>query len=152
MITKLIEDGKRKAHQYWPDDTDGEESLGHVYELGGGIRVEHLSSSFQVVVAAVIIVAVIFVVADYRPVCFTFSPLSRGRTSSGGSASSWRTGLNVRSFSSTQRSGRILQLLMSPGLTNDSFQSSSGDFRILLDLVFKASDLQKANEIDQGTT
>ena len=40
---------------------------------------------------------------------------------------------------------------MSPGVTNDSFQSSSGDFRILLDLVFKASDLQKANEIDQGT-
>ena len=53
MITKLIEDGKRKAHQYWPDDTDGEESLGHVYELGGGIRVEHLSSSFQVLVVVV---------------------------------------------------------------------------------------------------
>ena len=53
MITKLIEDGKRKAHQYWPDDTDGEESLGHVYELGGGIRVEHLSSSFQVLVVDV---------------------------------------------------------------------------------------------------
>ena len=47
MITKLVEDRKRKAHQYWPDDGDGEESLGLVFELGGGIRVEHLSSSFQ---------------------------------------------------------------------------------------------------------
>ena len=47
MITKLVEDKKRKAHQYWPDDGDGEESLGLVFELGGGIRVEHLSSSFQ---------------------------------------------------------------------------------------------------------
>ena len=47
MITKLVEDKKRKAHQYWPDDGDGEESLGLVFELGGGIRVEHLSSSYQ---------------------------------------------------------------------------------------------------------
>ena len=47
MITKLVENHKRKAHQYWPDDDDGDESLGLVFELGGGIRVEHLSSSFQ---------------------------------------------------------------------------------------------------------
>ena len=98
------------------------------------------------------VVVVDFVVEDNQPVCFTSPPCSRALTSSGGSASNWRTGPNVRSFSSIQRSGRILQLLMSPGLTNESFQLSSGDFRILLDLVFKASDLQKANEIDQGTT
>ena len=118
MITKLIEDGKRKAHQYWPDDTDGEESLGHVYELGGGIRVEHLSSSFQVLVVlvAVIVVLVDFVVEDYRPVYFTCPSCSRGLTSSEGSASNWPTGHNARSFSSTRRSGRILQPLMSPGL------------------------------------
>ena len=115
---------------------------------------EHLSSSFQVLVVlvAVIVVVVVFVFEDYRPVCFTSPPRCRALTSSEGSASNWRTEPNARSFSSTQRSGRILQLLMSPGLTNDSFQLSSGDFRILLDLVFKASDLQKANEIDQGTT
>ena len=34
MITKLIEDGKRKAHQYWPEDA-GEEPLGLVLEIGG---------------------------------------------------------------------------------------------------------------------
>ena len=47
MITKLVEDNKRKAHQYWPDESEGDDSLGLVFELGGGIRVEHLSSSFQ---------------------------------------------------------------------------------------------------------
>ena len=70
MITKLIEDGKRKAHQYWPDDTDGEEFLGHVYELGGGIRVEHLSYSFQVAVGVTVVVFVVAVIVAAVVVVF----------------------------------------------------------------------------------
>ena len=46
MITKLAEKNIRKAHQYWPDPF-GEESLGVELDLGGGCRVEHLSTSFQ---------------------------------------------------------------------------------------------------------
>ena len=46
MITKLVENKKRKAHQYWPED-GGEESPGPVLGLGGEYRVEHLSTSYQ---------------------------------------------------------------------------------------------------------
>ena len=46
MITKLAEKNRRKAHQYWPDPS-GEESLGVELDIGGGCKVEHLSTSFQ---------------------------------------------------------------------------------------------------------
>ena len=46
MITKLVEKNKRKAHQYWPEDV-GEDPLGLVLDLGGGCRVEFISSSYQ---------------------------------------------------------------------------------------------------------
>ena len=46
MITKLVEKNKRKAHQYWPED-GGEDPLGLVLDLGGGCRVEFISSSYQ---------------------------------------------------------------------------------------------------------
>ena len=46
MITKLVEKNKRKAHQYWPEG-GGEDPLGLVLDLGGGCRVEFISSSYQ---------------------------------------------------------------------------------------------------------
>ena len=46
MITKLVENKKRKANQYWPD-VSGEEEMGTVLELGGGSRVEILTTSYQ---------------------------------------------------------------------------------------------------------
>ena len=46
MITKLVENKKRKANQYWPD-VSGEEEMGTVLELGGGVRVELLTTSYQ---------------------------------------------------------------------------------------------------------
>ena len=46
MITKLVENKKRKAHQYWPEDA-GEDPLGLVLDIGGGCSVEFVSSSYQ---------------------------------------------------------------------------------------------------------
>ena len=46
MITRLVEETKRKAHHYWPED-EGVESPGPSIPLEGGSRVEHLSTSHQ---------------------------------------------------------------------------------------------------------
>ena len=46
MITKLVENKKRKANQYWPD-ASGEEKMGTFLEIGGGCRVELLTTSYQ---------------------------------------------------------------------------------------------------------
>ena len=46
MITKLVEKNKRKAHQYWPEDT-GDDSFGDVLDIGGGFSVKFVSTSFQ---------------------------------------------------------------------------------------------------------
>jgi len=46
MITKLVENNKRKAHQYWPEET-GEDPLGLVLDIGGGCSVEFISTSYQ---------------------------------------------------------------------------------------------------------
>ena len=46
MITKLVENNKRKAHQYWPEDA-GEDPLGLVLDIGGGCSVEFVSTSYQ---------------------------------------------------------------------------------------------------------
>ena len=45
MITKLVENNKRKAHQYWPEE--GREPLGPVLDLGADTRVEHVSTSYE---------------------------------------------------------------------------------------------------------
>ena len=46
MITKLVENNKRKAHQYWPEE-EGREPLGPVLDLGKHTRVEHVSTSCE---------------------------------------------------------------------------------------------------------
>ena len=46
MITKLVENNKRKAHQYWPEE-EGREPLGQVLHLGANTRVEHVSTSYE---------------------------------------------------------------------------------------------------------
>ena len=46
MVTKLVEKNKRKAHQYWPEDT-GDDSFGDVLDIGGGYSVKFVSTSFQ---------------------------------------------------------------------------------------------------------
>ena len=46
MVTKLVEKNKRKAHQYWPEDT-GDDSFGDVLDIGGGFSVKFVSTSFQ---------------------------------------------------------------------------------------------------------
>ena len=46
MITKLVENNKRKAHQYWPEE-EGREPLGPVLDLGKDTRVEHVSTSCE---------------------------------------------------------------------------------------------------------
>ena len=46
MITKLVENNKRKAHQYWPEDA-GEDPLGLALDVGGGCSVEFVSTSYQ---------------------------------------------------------------------------------------------------------
>ena len=46
MITKLVENNKRKAHQYWPEEA-GEDPLGLVLDIGGGCTVEFISTSYQ---------------------------------------------------------------------------------------------------------
>ena len=45
MITKLVENKKRKADQYWPDQ--GEQVGISVVDLGEGYNVEHISTSYQ---------------------------------------------------------------------------------------------------------
>ena len=61
MITRLVEKNKLKAHQYWPDDTDETEIgpeievswptqrfySGWSSQVAGGVKVCHLSTSFQ---------------------------------------------------------------------------------------------------------
>ena len=46
MITKLVENNKRKAHQYWPEE-EGREPMGQVLDLGADTRVEHVSTSCE---------------------------------------------------------------------------------------------------------
>jgi len=46
MITKLVEKNKRKAHQYWPESS-AEDPERQKLDIGGGCKVEHLSTSFQ---------------------------------------------------------------------------------------------------------
>ena len=46
MVTKLVEKNKRKAHQYWPEDT-GDDSFGDVLDIGAGFSVKFVSTSFQ---------------------------------------------------------------------------------------------------------
>ena len=60
MITRLVEKKKLKAHQYWPDsegedwklpDSPPDPHLGKevapVLDIGGGCKVEHVSTSYQ---------------------------------------------------------------------------------------------------------
>ena len=46
MMTKLVENNRRKAHQYWPESS-GEDPQRQKLDIGGGCKVEHLSTSFQ---------------------------------------------------------------------------------------------------------
>ena len=76
---------------------------------------------------------------------------SRGLISSGGSASRCRMEPNVRLSSCTPRCGLTSQHLKSPGTFYHHFLPFQCEqIRVLLDLVFKSSDLQKANDIDEG--
>ena len=120
MITKLVENNKRKANQYWPESS-GEEHSQQKLDVGGGCKVEHLSTSFQ---------GTYFL----RQATYFENPLP------GSFCCICLTANRERLSSCTPRSGRILVLQKNQGEKNSS--SLNICIRVLLDLVHRAYSLQ----------